>query len=179
MRTQNPISKQKAFALCRVVRDLMVGADATAGVAVVEFALLVPVLAVMLIYIVDLGFYIYRYMEVQHAAQAGAQYASENPSSSLNPFSSITTHICLTVHGDSAFASCPSAQQPSQFYACVTASGTLSTVASPTTTCSYDNSTAGTYVKVWAQGTYNTLIPGLYGFASSYTVNSSATVRTQ
>jgi Flp pilus assembly protein TadG len=172
MPKQKATSKNKISALCSVVRDL-VGPNGTSGAALVEFTLVVPLLAVMAIFIVDFGFYIYRYMEVEHAAQAGAQYAIENPT----PFS--TSNICSAVQGDSSFASCPTSQQPSQFYACVQTGGTLQTVASNTTNCSYDNSTAGTYVTVYAQGTYNTLVPGLYGFASSYTVNASSTVRTQ
>jgi Flp pilus assembly protein TadG len=46
------------------------------GVAAVEFALLMPILALFFVFVVDLGLGFYRTMQVQNAAAMGAQYAA-------------------------------------------------------------------------------------------------------
>ena len=60
--------------LRRAVRDFMVGADGMAGVAMLEFAIFAPMLVIFIVFLLDFGFYTFRQMEVQHAAQAGAEY---------------------------------------------------------------------------------------------------------
>src|ERR1043166_7279402 len=48
--------------------------DGTAGVAAVEFALIGPMLVLLMVCMIDMGFGFYRKMQAQSAAQAGAQY---------------------------------------------------------------------------------------------------------
>ena len=48
------------------------------GAAAIELALLAPVLTVMMVSVIDIGFGIYRKMQVENAAQAGAHYATRN-----------------------------------------------------------------------------------------------------
>ena len=53
----------------------------SSGVAAVEFALIAPVLAGILLPMVDFGIGAYEKMRVESAAEAGAQYALANASS--------------------------------------------------------------------------------------------------
>ena len=48
------------------------------GAAAVELALLAPVLTLMMVSVVDIGMGVYRKMQVEDAAQIGAQYAMRN-----------------------------------------------------------------------------------------------------
>src|SRR6059036_1271609 len=56
-------------------RFLGTHARSTAGVALVELAIIAPLLTLAVIGTADLGFGIYRKMQVQAAAQAGMEYA--------------------------------------------------------------------------------------------------------
>ena len=47
----------------------------SAGNAAIEMAVIAPVLVLLLVGIADFGMAVYRKMQVQHAAQAGAEYA--------------------------------------------------------------------------------------------------------
>src|SRR5947209_5111210 len=49
---------------------------ATDAIAAVEFAVIAPLLAGILVPVTDLGMCLYQKMQVQNSAQAGAQYAS-------------------------------------------------------------------------------------------------------
>jgi Flp pilus assembly protein TadG len=56
-----------------------------AGNALIEFALLAPLFALMLAIVCDLGFAGYRTMQVQAAAEAGVEYAAvESPTGNWN-----------------------------------------------------------------------------------------------
>jgi len=57
---------------CSVVIEVL---RRCAGNAAVEFALIAPVLAATLVAMTDLGIGLYSKMQVENAAQAGAQYA--------------------------------------------------------------------------------------------------------
>lgn len=50
----------------------------TRGAAVIEFALLAPVLLLMVVGAIDIGTFIYQKMQLQSAARAGAQYAIQS-----------------------------------------------------------------------------------------------------
>src|SRR5947209_4776361 len=54
----------------------LLGSDCNAGLAAVEFAFLAPLFALAIVCTADLGLGIYRKMQVQTAAQAGAAYAA-------------------------------------------------------------------------------------------------------
>ena len=75
----------------QAIRNFMVGPDGIAGVALIEFTIFLPIVVVMSIYTMDFGLLIWRKMEVQHAAQAGAQYAMVHGYSSPSSISSAVT----------------------------------------------------------------------------------------
>jgi Flp pilus assembly protein TadG len=77
MSKQKLISKRTAIRLA--FQRLMFGEDGTAGAVLVEATIIVPtILVVMSIYAMDFGLIFYKKMEVQNAAQAGAQWAVAN-----------------------------------------------------------------------------------------------------
>lgn len=47
----------------------------TRGAAAIEFGILVPLLALMVVSVIDTGLAVYRKMQVESAAQAGVEYA--------------------------------------------------------------------------------------------------------
>ena len=76
------MSKQKSLsngtAIRLAFRTLMFGEEGTAGAVLVEATIIVPILVVMSVYAIDFGLLFYNKMEVQNAAQAGAQWAIAN-----------------------------------------------------------------------------------------------------
>lgn len=135
------------------------------GAAAVEFALIAPLLAMMIILTVDLGMGIFSKMQVEDAAQAGAQYAI------IHGFdSSAISSVVTNATSNSGISSSPA---PVQFCGCPSAAGI--TAASCSGVCSTGNA-PGTYVTVSAQGTYSTLVN--YSIVpSSYTFNAQSTAR--
>jgi hypothetical protein len=179
------------------VRDVLSGPDGAAGAAMVEFAILAPAIAFIVVYLLDFGFYTFRQMEVQHAAQAGAQYAIANdgfPSNCPGASCSIST----AVSEDSNDPKFPISATPApvQFCGCPSSSG-VTQVSTGNSACSATNTgscpqpnpactggqLSGTYVTVSAQGTYTPLVAplngGLFSTKSSYTLSACATVRVQ
>jgi Flp pilus assembly protein TadG len=144
------------------------------GIAAIEFAFITPVLILMSIAVFDLGQGAYRDMQVQNAAQAGAEYAIAH---GFNANS-----ISNAVKSATSFAGIGVSQAPSQFCGCASSTG-ISNV-SCNSTCSSCNSTCsnglgpGTYVTVSAQGTYTTMIPYPM-MPSSFTFNAQSTARIQ
>src|SRR5258706_16014222 len=76
MSRKSPNSKRTA--LRQAIRRFMVGEEGIAGAALVEFTVLAPMLVVMSIYTMDYGLLFYYKLELQNAAQAGAQWAMAN-----------------------------------------------------------------------------------------------------
>ncbi len=72
--------------MVRVIRRFMFGADGLAGTALIEFTIIAPAMIVIFVGLTDAGLLIFRTMEVQHAAQAGAQYINVNGFSSVELF---------------------------------------------------------------------------------------------
>jgi Flp pilus assembly protein TadG len=139
----------------------------TEGAAVVEFTLFAPILLGMVVFTMDLGFGMYRYMQVQHAAQAGIQYAIVHGYNSSSISSAVTDAT--------AFAGISASPAPSQFCGCRSNTGVTS--AACNSTCA-DGSAAGTYVTVSSQGTYNTIAP-YPGIPNSFNLTAQGTVRIQ
>ena len=75
-------SKQKSISKRTAIRHafqrLMFGEDGTAGAVLVEATIFVPILVVMSVYVMDFGLTFYNKIEMQNAAQAGAQWAVAN-----------------------------------------------------------------------------------------------------
>lgn len=129
------------------------------GVAAIEFALIATMLPLLLICTLDLGLGFFRKMQVQYAAQAGAQYAmlhGFNPNSISNAVLSAANSAPVSV-----------TPAPSSFCGCATATA-ISTI-SCSSKCG--TSAAATYVSVSAQSTYTPffhypLLPKSFTFAA-------------
>jgi len=168
---QNDFAKQAAIAMCRLLREFVGGSgDGTRGVAAIEFAAIAMVFVIMMIGTADFGMGFYRKMQVQNAAQAGAQYAMVHEFSASS-ISSIESAVISTT----AVSGIVPSPAPVQFDGCPSNTG----VTSPdiNSKCP-DGSTAGTYVTVWAQGVYQTILPfPLLGIPDSFTFTAQSTVR--
>lgn len=138
---------------------------------VVEFAFLSPLLIMMAFLTIDLGLGGYSQMQVQNAAQAGAEYALYNFNyqgyNSQNTMSAVTSAT-----SNSGISASPA---PVQFSGCVN-NGTISTVSSGTV-CN-NGQEAGTYVSVYSTVTYAPLV-SYAGISGSYVLKGQATVRVQ
>jgi Flp pilus assembly protein TadG len=125
------------------------------GVSTLEFAVVVPVLCILVLGVLDFGMVLWEQMEVSNAARAGAEYAV-----TANSYSSSTASTAVTsATGLSSITATPAPQGPS--YGCPDATrGILS--ASSTATCP-DGSAPGRYVVIYAQASYNTIFtwPGV------------------
>ena len=150
------------------LRRLLSGTDdGTRGVAAIEFAIIAPVFVLMLVCTVDMGMGFYRKMQVQNAAQAGAQYAA------VSGF--LASSISSAVVNATPFAGITASPAPSQFCGCASNSGVTNVACG--SACP-GGSSPGTYVTVSAQGTYTTLF-AYPGIAGSFTFLAQPTVRIQ
>jgi Flp pilus assembly protein TadG len=137
------------------------------GVAAIEFGIMIPLFSLMVVSVTDIGLAVFRKMQVENAAQAGAQYAIArgfNPGGVSNAVTSATNSTAITA-----------SPAPVQFCGCPTSTG-ISTV-SCGTVCT-GGAQAGTYATVSAQATYYTLI-NYQIVAASYTYNAQSTARLQ
>jgi Flp pilus assembly protein TadG len=136
------------------------------GVAAIELALIAPILALLLICTADLGLGIYRKMQVQNAAQAGAQLAA------LKGFDANAISNAVASATSLAVAASPA---PSQFCGCATTTAVNTAVCN--TPCA-GGGIAGNYVKVSAQSNYTTLL--IYPLLPrSFTFTVQSTVKIQ
>ena len=138
---------------------------AVAGVAAVEFALAATVLVIVLTPVVDLGMAFYQQMQVQDAAQAGAQYAAAkgwNSSGIQNAVTSASTNMTISA-------------SPAPSESCGCPNGTSVVTATCNSSCT-NGQTAGTYVTVNAQASYTPILPYSF-FGSSTTLAATSTVR--
>ncbi len=139
----------------------------TSGAAAVEFSMLVPLLALMVTAVIDLGFGIYYKMQVEDAAQAGAEWAMKNGFDA----SAISTAVTAATNSSAVSAS----PAPTTFCGCATSSSV--TTATCGSTCT-GGAQAGTYASVSAQRTYSTILSYPL-FPSSYNFTATATARLQ
>jgi Flp pilus assembly protein TadG len=140
-------------------------AHETSGTAAVEFGLIVPVLVLMVVAVADIGLGVVRKMQVEDAVQLGAAYAVVH-GFDVSAISTIVTG------GDSTISA-----SPPPALSCGCAAGSSVTVVGCGSTCP-GGATAGTYVTVSAQTTYNTTLN--YGVVrASYDLSAQSTVRLQ
>jgi Flp pilus assembly protein TadG len=137
------------------------------AVAAVEFAVGATLLTALLIPLVDLGMGFYQKMQVQDAAQAGAQYALAHGWNS--------TAIENAVTSASTLASINASPAPARSCGCP--QGTSVTSSTCGGTCAGGQS-VGTYVTVGAQAVYTPLIPYPV-IGQSLTLTAQAVVRIQ
>jgi Flp pilus assembly protein TadG len=140
--------------------------DACEGNAVIEFSIAAPVLAVILVPLIDIGMAVYQQMQVQDAAQAGAQYAMAHGWNSSSIQSAVMSATALSVSASPA---------PSKTCGCP--DGSSVSAATCGSTCS-DGQKAGTYVTVGAQATYTPLFP-YPTMGNSVTLSAQTTARIQ
>jgi Flp pilus assembly protein TadG len=163
----------------------MVGEEGIAGAALVEFAVLAPMLVVTSIYTIDYGLLFYSKLELQNAAQAGAQWAIANR---VYNFLEIQTAGQNAIKRRTALSGTlgPVTITSSQFCGCSENSGgdpivtqlSLGPCNLATATC--PRGVVGTYVSVTATPTttYNSFIP--YRLVPrTYSLTSTSTVRIQ
>jgi len=138
------------------------------GIAAIEFAIVAPTMVLLFICTADLSLGIYRKMQVQNAAQSGAAYAM------LYGFTK--TSISSAVTNATGYSSVAATPQPNEFCGCPSATSGVTSI-----TCGSNcpnGSSAGTYVTVSAQATYQTILP--YPMVpNSFTFNAQSTVRVQ
>jgi Flp pilus assembly protein TadG len=141
--------------------------DGIRGVVAIEFAIVAIVLVVLMVCTVDLGMGFYRKMQVQNAAQAGAQYAAARGFAE----SSITNAVTAA----SSFSGISASPAPTQFCGCPSNTGVTSVSCSATCT---GGSAPGNYVSVSAQGTYTTILSYPL-IPNAFILTSQSTVRIQ
>ncbi len=137
------------------------------GAAAIEFGVVLPLLAMLVISAADVGLGVYRKMQVEDAAQAGAEYAIKHGFDA----NAISTAV-LAATNASTISSSPA---PVQFCGCANASGVSAT------TCGGvcpSGAPAGTYTTVSAQGSYSTILNYVV-VPDSYTFTAQSTVRLQ
>ncbi|HXP29534.1 MAG TPA: TadE/TadG family type IV pilus assembly protein [Stellaceae bacterium] len=143
-------------------RRLARGAD---GAVSVELGVTISLLTALVIPMVDIGMGAYTQMQVQNAAQAGAEYAAVSGWNSAN--------VSTAVTGATGLSSISASPAPAETCGCIT-SGSITTVTCGSTCASGD--TAGTFVTVNAKAQYTTLFnyPGL---TSPMNLTAQSTVR--
>jgi Flp pilus assembly protein TadG len=155
--------------LCACWRRL--GRD-TRGSSAVEFALVAGMLVVALLNAVDIGYYAYVRMEVENAAEMGAQAALKTCDLTKLPAttacSGLATAVVTAIHTTSlGTAVALQAQSPSEGYYCLNASNALQLVGSlnaKPADCSAAGNPAlqpGDYLQVAVSYAYSPLFPGV------------------
>ena len=146
--------------------------SAPRGAAIVEFALILPVLALLVVGLCDLGVGLWQSIRVQAAAEAGAQYAALHP----DPWDAAKlAAITAAVTGATGASGIAATPPPSEVYGCPDR-GTLTIVAS-TVTCP-SGSPPGIYASVSAQLAYVSVLP-YPGLPSPLTLTGQAYRRIQ
>lgn len=148
-------------------RRLTCGTVDANGSAAVEFGMIAPLLLLMAVATADLGVGIYRKMQVENAARAGAEHAIRNGFDS--------NAIAAVVAGTTSFPGINPLPAPSQFCGCASIAGVTAV------TCGGGcpgGASPGTYVAISAQGTYSTILP-YFGLPNSFTFTAQSTVRLQ
>ena len=121
---------------------------AEAGTAAIEFGLAMPLLFVILMGVVELGYAMYQAMQVTDSVEAGAIYAAKNGFDADKIAAAVRDAT-----GTSGIAATPA---PMQFCGCPDASGILEIACNAT--CA-DGKAAGQYVRISATLTRLTILP--------------------
>ena len=161
--------------MASVSKRLRLFGAAARGVAGIEFAIIGPLLALGLVNAVDVGYYAYQRMEVENAAEVGAQAAWKNcnnlntillpatvncqpPNTATTLNATITTAIQSTSLGTAVTLA---SGYPTEGYYCVNSSNALifqGRVTSPPTACSSGVS-PGDYLQVGSDPPIYTIVP--------------------
>jgi Flp pilus assembly protein TadG len=148
--------------------DRLFGSDnCDSGLAAIEFGMIAPVLALAIIGTVDLGMGIYRKMQVQNAAQAGAEYAVTH--------GFVASAVTSAITNATALPTIQVSPEPVKFCGCPSAAGVIAAACG--STCP-GGAQAGTYITASARTTYVTLLPYPL-FPTSFDLAAQSTVRIQ
>ena len=142
----------------------------TRGTAAIEFAIIGGVFSALVVVSGDIGLAYYANMQVQTAAQVGAQYAVNHGKSAFDA-NAISTAV-LSATSTTGITASPA---PVEFCACP--SGTTLSGATCGTTCA-DGTGAGTYARVSASRTHTVVVPYPW-LPASYAQTATSTVRTK
>lgn len=137
------------------------------GTAAIEFALIAPVLLILLAGLVEIGFAVREAMMAQDAAEAGASYAAQYGWDSTG-----ISNAATSATGTSGISASPS---PQLFCGCPGESGITQTLC--TATCT-DGNSPGQYVRVDASIPHTTILSYL-GLPIPSTLTAHAVVRIQ
>lgn len=142
------------------------------GLALVEFALALPLLMMLLIGLIEVGRYAYFTIEVANAAHAGAQYASISPNATA-------TSIAAAVTADGANSIATLTVQSHNVCGCWNGSAeTALTTAQCTAPCATGTGQMVSYAQVSVTGNISPLFNyGALGLPSQWTVSRTATMR--
>lgn len=170
------------------------------GAAAVEFAMMTPFLLGLLVPIADLGTYVYDSMQLQLAAQAGAEYASRHdwdPNGILGamqnaaPRLNLSTSDATVPHGTDLLPGvCSPAATSAQATQCTNSGGsfvagnvqtcgcvdpttgamTTVTCSNPRPTCAATTLSSGVYYTIGAQMKYKTISGLQYPFIANNTL---------
>jgi Flp pilus assembly protein TadG len=143
------------------------GIAANAGSAAIEFAIIAPVLLILLAGLVEIGFATREAMQVQDAAEAGAGYAIRNGWNSA----AISAAV-VNATGATGVTASPA---PAQFCGCPGAAGITTVLCNATCT---GGTTPGSYVRVSASIAHIAILGNL-GLPIPATLTGHATVRLQ
>jgi len=122
------------------------------GVAAIEFALISPLLLILLTGTVEVGMAAYQAMQVQSAVEAGALYAAKYGPTDLTG----AANAVVNATGTAGITATPA---PTTFCGC-TNSGIIVAQATCATKCS-DGTVSGQYVRVNAAVAHQTIMPFL------------------
>lgn len=137
------------------------------GTAAIEFAIIAPVLLVLLFGVVELGFAVHQAMQVQDAAEAGAVYAGKYGWDQAGIAAAV-----VHATGAEAITANPA---PAQFCGCPSVGGIAAVDC--TATCA-DGNGAETYVRVSASKAYTPIL-GSLGLPIPSVLTGHAVVRVQ
>ena len=158
-------------AVARIWHDIRrVGADC-AGASAVELGVAAPILLGLLSPVLDLGFAYSQQLRLQHAAEAGAQYAS------LNPWSSSSSGNIQSAVNNAAMLNLTWTQTPREFCGCPNSTNTqVTNVGSPpcSGTPSGCSEPAGYYMSFTVTSNYTPVMP--YSILSNPTTLSAQPV---
>lgn len=140
------------------------------GTAAIEFALLSPLLLILLTGVIEIGMAGYQAMQVQASVEAGALYAAKNGASDLSA-------ISQAIVGATGTAGITASPAPVSYCGCPNATGVVSQNADCTTACP-DGTAPGQYVRVSAAIAHQTLMPFLsLGLPATFTARSIVRVQ--
>lgn len=123
----------------------------TAGTAAIEFALLGPLLLLLLVAVVELGFAMFQAMQVYNAVEAGVVYATKNDWDE--------TSVASAVVNASSVSGMAATPAPAIFCGCPQANGiAVMTCTDPLPSCA-DGNPAGQYGRISAALPHLTILP--------------------